>query len=453
MKLKVLTTLSAIALSIQSKCVWCDITSDVQQANDSISQGAAWQESAQLFIDAFNHFRGGLEDAYRNCGGGGVAGLDGQRTEAVPRAAWGPRGNTRLGSPVVMGCWLTDKFCCRKPGSISCWATGHEPWLGLPTEMLNTYLSCICCGDELPHMPYYYQAWSYMIHSQEHVERYLESCCTCDEAALEACCCSGWGWFRTWADVFSCGLTRCMFNEKMFTFPEYVDRCVGRHIKSHIMATLHVASLREAGEYWQINFCQPVSELLVHICQMREVSLNDVLRLLDLYRCYVESDFGNTIQFDFSQTNYTNVRHQVHGFIAEIFGRIGHNSPIYKFFESSVANYDRNVYTFVDRETLPTVEIRPIGYYQIELPMLTGRDAIFGRINLTGSNSNGNPLLNLVAEKAQTISNNQRPVYNVTSERIGNGTLYTTTFSPSTIPYHTCRNPMYPQTNHIEFNF
>jgi hypothetical protein len=80
------------------------------------------------------------------------------------------------------------------------------------------------------------------------------------------------------------------------------------------------------------------------------------------------------------------------------------------------------VYTFVDRETLPGVEIRPIGYYQIELPTLTGRDAIFGRVNLTGSNSNGNPLLNLVAEKAQTISNNQRPVYNVTSERVAGGT-------------------------------
>jgi hypothetical protein len=43
----------------------------------------------------------------------------------------------------------------------------YEPWLGLPTEMLNTYLSCGCCGTELHHMAYYYQAVSYMIHSQE----------------------------------------------------------------------------------------------------------------------------------------------------------------------------------------------------------------------------------------------------------------------------------------------
>ncbi|MDR2769403.1 MAG: hypothetical protein LBB19_02495 [Puniceicoccales bacterium] len=86
-----------------------------------------------------------------------------------------------------------------------------------------------------------------------------------------------------------------------------MDRCVGRPIKSHIMTTSRVASLREAGEYWQLNFCQPVSELLAHICQMREVSLNDILWLLDLYRCYVESDFGNTIQFSFSQANYDNI--------------------------------------------------------------------------------------------------------------------------------------------------
>ncbi|MDR0755935.1 MAG: hypothetical protein LBE99_03425 [Puniceicoccales bacterium] len=452
MKLKMLTVLSAIALSVQSKCVWCDVTSDVQQANDSISQGAAWQESARLFINAFNHFRSDLEEAYRNCGGGGVFGLDGQRTEPVPREAWGPRGNTRLGSPIVIGCWLTDKLCCRKPNPMSCYTLGYESWLGLPTEMLNTYLAWGCCGDELPHMDYYYQAVSYMIHSQEHVERYLESCCTCDEAALEACCCSGFGWFRTLCDVASCGLSRCMFNEKVFTFSEYVNRCIGRHIKSHIMATLRVASLREVGEYWQLNFCQPVSELITHVCQSREVSLNDILWLLDLYRCYVESDFGNTIQFSFSQANYDHVRPQIHDFIAEIFRGINPGNPLYKFFESSVTNYDRNVYTFVDRETLPGVEIRPIGYYQIELPMLTGRDAIFGRFNLTNSNSAGNPLLNLAAEKAQVIANNQRPVYNVTSQRVADGTLYTTTYSPSIIPHHTCKNAINPML-HIEFKF
>ncbi|MDR0646813.1 MAG: hypothetical protein LBF43_00040 [Puniceicoccales bacterium] len=452
MKLKILTVLGAIALSVQSKYVWSSVTSDVRRANDSISQGAAWQDSAQLFVNAFSHFKSSLEDAYRNCGGGGMHGLDGQRTDSVPRAAWGPRGNVRLGSPIVVGCWETDSLCCRKrQGECTCpccvnTQSGYEPWLGLPTAMLQV-------------MPYYYQAVSYMVCSQEHVERYIESCCTCDEAALEACCCSCVGWFRTLMDVCSCGLMRCMFSGKMlkmFTFSEYVDRCVGRPIKNHIMTTLRVASLREAGEYWQLNFCQPVSELLTHICQVREMSLNNIRLLLELYRCYVESDFGNTVQFSFSQTNYDNVRQQIHSFIANICRHTEPSNPIYKFFESSIANYDRNVYTFADRETLPGVEIRPIGYYQIELPMLTGRDAIFGR-NLAGNdtsgNSSGSPLLNLALEKAQTIPNNQRPVYSTTSERIAGGTQYTTTFSPSPVLPYTYPNPMYPETEHMEFKF
>ncbi|MDR2769402.1 MAG: hypothetical protein LBB19_02490 [Puniceicoccales bacterium] len=40
-------------------------------------------------VPNFLYFRNGLEEACRNCGGGSVVGLDGQRTEAVPRAAWG----------------------------------------------------------------------------------------------------------------------------------------------------------------------------------------------------------------------------------------------------------------------------------------------------------------------------------------------------------------------------
>jgi hypothetical protein len=69
MKLNILTVLSAIAFSLQSEYVWHDITSDVRKANDSINQGAAWQSSAQRFVNVFNHFRSSLEDAYRNCGG------------------------------------------------------------------------------------------------------------------------------------------------------------------------------------------------------------------------------------------------------------------------------------------------------------------------------------------------------------------------------------------------
>jgi hypothetical protein len=110
------------------------------------------------------------------------------------------------------------------------------------------------------------------------------------------------------------------------------------------------------------------------------------------------------------------------------------------------------VYTFVDRETLPGIEIRPIGYYQIELPMLTGRDAIFGIFNLTDSNPSSSPLINLVSEKAQTIANNEKPVYNVTSQSVPGGIQYTTTYSPSIVPLHTCRNPN-PGGTHIEFRF
>jgi flagellar hook-associated protein FlgK len=62
--------LSANTLSIQSEYVWSSVTGDVQRANDSINQGAAWQSSAQRFINAFNHFRGRLEDAYEKCGVG-----------------------------------------------------------------------------------------------------------------------------------------------------------------------------------------------------------------------------------------------------------------------------------------------------------------------------------------------------------------------------------------------
>ncbi|MDR1254417.1 MAG: hypothetical protein LBJ78_00055 [Puniceicoccales bacterium] len=73
--------------------------------------------------------------------------------------------------------------------------------------------------------------------------------------------------------------------------------------------------------------------------------------------------------------------------------------PIYLFLKSTLTYWRNNVYTYVDRDSLPGTPIHPLGWYQIELLLL--KNKLRTMVTLRGETQH--PLLLLLAVKSRAL--------------------------------------------------
>ncbi|MDR0755799.1 MAG: hypothetical protein LBE99_02720 [Puniceicoccales bacterium] len=73
--------------------------------------------------------------------------------------------------------------------------------------------------------------------------------------------------------------------------------------------------------------------------------------------------------------------------------------PIHIFLASTLVHWHNNVYSYIDRDSLPDTPIHPLGWYQIELILLKSK--LLETVALRGETQH--PLLLLLAVKSREL--------------------------------------------------
>jgi hypothetical protein len=197
------------------------------------------------------------------------------------------------------------------------------------------------------------------------------------------CCCQLWDCMDWASCIFCCCAVPCVEGctgayskggykyelSKADALYKYQDTLVASRIKSAVFETLKCRTLKEGARIWQTQFCAPVGQLLQRLLgniPPNEVTLDRLCAILELYKCYVESDRGSSIQYVFDQEGFNATKQAVHAFLARL---IIHTTDDYiaRFVHICVLRWEEDVDYWVDRNSLAGVAIHPIGWYQIEL--------------------------------------------------------------------------------------
>jgi hypothetical protein len=154
------------------------------------------------------------------------------------------------------------------------------------------------------------------------------------------------------------------------TMAAHFHQQVGQYVHQCITNLLGEESLAKCGYLWRERFCNPVARFLLRWCNNWEndLDLDNVLLILNLYRCYVESDFASPYQKVWAQPNFGNVTRCVHEWLSKLIAALPEDHPTYRFVAGSVANWKRPPLSWTD--TVFGRSVRPIGYYQIDLEVL-----------------------------------------------------------------------------------
>jgi len=132
-------------------------------------------------------------------------------------------------------------------------------------------------------------------------------------------------------------------------------------------------TLPARAQWWNHNFCRTAANLLTGYTQklyqnFAGFTLVDAYYFLMTYKVYVESDGGTRGQLVFSQENFEATRTAVHTMIANLLLHPQVNVQAKQFVLTALANWNHPVYQNVGK--VGNVDVRPIGYYQIEIGLL-----------------------------------------------------------------------------------
>ncbi len=133
------------------------------------------------------------------------------------------------------------------------------------------------------------------------------------------------------------------------------------------------ASMPGCAKWWNENFCRTAASLLNAYVQKfnthpENFTLVDTYYFLMTYKVYTESDAGNRGQLVFAQENFTNVCTAVHNMLAHLLLHPGVNAQAKSFVLTAVANWNNPIYQNLGK--VGNVDVRPIGYYQVEIGAL-----------------------------------------------------------------------------------
>ncbi len=260
------------------------------------------------------------------------------------------RGNTTFNARIIMGAWFNDSLNQKS-----------QNWLGLSNQF-----SSLDLGSK-----------TFIKQFSQSFQKDYNCCCTPSRSGIE------------WLGMLFCGMIYCCYEcddeisthepggmkyeiAKSKAYRKHVEEVLYCPMRKVICKTLKCETLPKAGEFWQENFCKPVSILLQKLCEKppAAVSIADLSWFLYLYKSYVESDCGIPMQNHFAQYDFETTRERVHAFLVKLICSPESDKHVKVFLTKSIGYWINNAFIFVDEVTIPGEDIRPIGFYQIELLLL-----------------------------------------------------------------------------------
>ncbi|MDR0647562.1 MAG: hypothetical protein LBF43_03980 [Puniceicoccales bacterium] len=375
------------ALALTHAMLWhtpllrADRFRDLNRAFQAFQANSSDPQVAANYIRLFDKWTEDMGNIYAEHGGGGLLGFEGG-TQGWADTSFLLRGNVRV-YPFFLGCWKANKFC-RQPGV---WLSrnfkdfGYESFLN--AEQRAEIKKCCYCGAP---------AWK-------------ACCCDCSSNEYDLGCC-----FNTMMFIGTCGIWACTeWWPKKDTAKFYFKAEMGDEIVQYLYDTFRASSLREVANTLQRYFVRPIAEMLMDACDPRnaaQINFETFLRTVNLYRCYVGIDCGHLFQTGFAQYDFDNVRDRFHTWFLNVMQvPRREEDPINVFLTSTLIHWHNPIYRYVDRDSLPSTPIHPLGWYQIELLRLKSK--LLEMIALRGETQH--PLLVLLAVKSQELEHILEP--------------------------------------------
>ena len=170
----------------------------------------------------------------------------------------------------------------------------------------------------------------------------------------------------------------------------------------------NVRCIKDAGEWLQKSYCQPVSQLLLKHFESLPTNAHDLLQILELYKCYIECDGGFSTQIRFAQANYDTVYREFYKWFINLLTQqlsASSDTDIHTVLLSIFYHCDEKMSDFLDTDSLPNTSIRSLGGYQIEIGTIIKRlqDPNFKKTTL-GTAANAVQLLAQLNKAAQVYS-------------------------------------------------
>lgn len=330
---------------------------------------ARWQNIAKLYINAFDEFQTRLRQVWRDHGNGGFYFVGGSFIPCINNkcGCFGCdiRGNA-VPSPIMTGCWQQGRLVTQK-----------NKWI---KTAIGEY-----------HNGFVY-AW--MPTDQQLAEKKgIEDGSCADFCCDFWCCCCGSAYVEQ-------------------TQKQAFEYHIGQYVRPVIAECLHnCKDLKACGKYWLKDFCDPVADLLFYLCnnncmKAEELSLEEVLTVLNLYRAYVESDCGYSEQYVWAQKRFNEITRAVHGWFIRVVNANDQktDSVLYAYITLMLVNWNESIPAYNDNkeggyQNNPDFIVPPLGYYQITFDILNpilAAPASIGTFNLSRANEDNRSLKNIL---------------------------------------------------------
>lgn len=132
-----------------------------------------------------------------------------------------------------------------------------------------------------------------------------------------------------------------------------------------------IKCIRDCGNWLQDAYCKPVSECLLKHFKTVQQDAHLLLKILELYKCYIECDCGFRDQLYFRQYGFNAVFQAIFPWFANTIKETltaSENSDMHTVLISIFYHCNEGNGNFMDETSLPGEKIRGLGGYQINTP-------------------------------------------------------------------------------------